>query len=134
MHIACCVEVVVGVRYLLHNAVDLTLQAQGRYENRHPVQFTLAAMTLTIALVCGVAILRRRRQLGAGLTGALIGTTLTATLFGVETISMHDVDAMMYAMAGPIKGIGWLWVGVAAITTTSALCSVRGVREGTRRR
>lgn len=131
LHIACCVEVVAGTRYLVHNAMDFTLQAQGRYEGRHPVQFTLAAMTLTVALVCGLAILRRRQRLGVGLTGALIGTALTATLFAIETISMHHVDAVMYAMAGPIKAIGWLWVGVAAITTTSAL---RGVRESARRR
>ncbi len=129
VQVASCFEVAAGLRYLAHNAVDFSLQAHGRYEGRHPAQLLLASATLLVAGVCVIAIAGRRRHLGGSAVGALIGTALTATLFGIETISMHEIDAALYAMAGPIKVIGWLWVVVAAITAGSALYAALASRR-----
>ena len=55
--------------------------------------------------------------------GAITGTALALMLLVVETISLHRVDAVMYAQAGPLVLLAWAWVGAAAIVIASALAS-----------
>ena len=31
-------------------------------------------------------------------------------VFGVEVVSLHGIDAVIYRQLGPIKVIGWLWL------------------------
>lgn len=131
LQVSCCVEVVWGVRYQLHNEADLVLQGQGRYEGCHPLQLTPIGIVLLLAVAGAAGIVWRARRLNAGLAGALLGTLLTGALFDLETVSLHDIDATMYAVVGPIKAIDWMWAGVAAITIASA---VRGARESAGRR
>ena len=65
---------------------------------------------------------RRHRDDGAAL-GAIAGTALALMLLVVETISLHRVDAVMYAEAGPLVLLAWAWIGAAAIVIASALAS-----------
>ena len=72
------------------------------------------------ALAAWVA--RRHRDDGAAL-GAIAGTALALMLLVVETISLHRVDALMYAQAGPLVLLAWAWIGAAAIVIASALAA-----------
>ena len=78
------------------------------------------------ALLIGTAVAawagRRHRYDGAEL-GAIVGTALALMLLVVETISLHRVDAVMYAQAGPLVLLAWAWIGAAAIVIVSALAS-----------
>jgi hypothetical protein len=66
---------------------------------------------------------RRHRDDGGAALGAITGTVLALMLLVVETISLHRVDAVMYAEAGPLVLLAWAWVGAAAIVIASALAS-----------
>ena len=44
-------------------------------------------------------------------------------LLVVETISLHRVDALMYAQAGPLVLLAWACMGAAAIVIASALAA-----------
>ena len=81
---------------------------------------------IVVALLIGAALAawvgRRHRDDGAAL-GAIAGTALALMLLVVETISLHRVDAVMYAEVGPLVLLAWAWIGAAAIVIASALAS-----------
>lgn len=124
------VEVALGWRHRLHDAVDRGLQAQGEYAGRVPVQ--IAALVVVALLALGVvgALLRPSPERGSiAARVAATATVLTAVLFGAETISWHLTDAALYADWGPARAIAFAWAALATVVAIAAWCAARAPRS-----
>jgi hypothetical protein len=112
-------EAVLGLRHRLRGAVDIWLQGEGLYDSRTPAQIgllVLCALLLAWA-VWGLAGLRRA---GPHARVAATACAVTLCLFVIEAISLHGVDALMYANIGPVRAVGWIWVVLAGTTAWAA--------------
>jgi hypothetical protein len=118
-------EVLFGLRYRLHDGVNEVLRAFGLYDSRALVQATLLLIVLGIAAAFCFAIWRSLETANLLANVALIGTAIETSLFAMETVSLHGVDAVMYSYAGPIKVIGILWVGASLVVIVAAHLSGR---------
>ncbi len=114
VHAILAIEVIVGVRYEARLAVDAWLETRRLYAGRDALQWALVAATIA-ALALGTAMLLRVPRRAAALRFALLGSAAAVAVFVVESVSMHRVDAILYAAAGPIRFVGWPWVGSAAV-------------------
>ena len=120
LHAAWALEILLNLRYRFRTAILPLLQERGWYGSRTVWQTEAIVVALLIGTALAAWVARRHRDDGAVL-GAIAGTALALMLMVVETISLHRVDAMMYAQAGPLVVLGWAWVGAAAIVIASAL-------------
>ena len=114
VQLALLAELLLGLRYRLHGSFNDLLQQRGWYASRGEwqVELLVTALVFVIALVA-FACWRHRRD-GAA-TAAIIGTALGAALFATETVSLHRIDAIMYAPAGPVVALAWMWIAVSAL-------------------
>lgn len=110
------IEILIGLRHRIHDHVAALLMAEGQYGERRGMQESIIIWLATIALICVTLFLFSRRlrggavRIAAGLTAALV------TLFAIETVSLHALDAVYYRPIGPVLLIGWLWaIGAAGI-------------------
>lgn len=110
-HVAMGIDVLLGLRYRVHDFADALLQMQGLYASRGEGQLGLLIAAACLAAGAVVA-MTRSRGLDAWAIGAALATAVGVWLFVVETISLHGLDAVMYAPAGPIRVIGWCWAAV----------------------
>jgi hypothetical protein len=102
-------------RWKLHDLFMHAAMADDVYGQRHMPQ--RLALVLVAAVAAGVAAwvmskLRTRR--GVGLAAA--ATVLSVALHGVEMISYHGMDAILYRMAGGVMVVSFLWAALAFIT------------------
>jgi hypothetical protein len=122
LHAAWALEIVLNLRYRFRAAIIPLLQDRGLYASRTAWQ----GAAIVVAGLLGTALAawawRRHRDDRAAL-GAIAGTALALMLLVVETISLHRVDAVMYAQAGPLLLLPWAWSGAAAIVIASALAA-----------
>ena len=119
LHAAWALEIVLNLRHRFRGAIVPLLQDRGWYASRSAWQGAAIVVALLIGSALAAWLWRRHRDDGAAL-GAIAGTALALMLLVVETISLHRVDAVMYAEAGPLKLIAWAWIGAAAIVIASA--------------
>ena len=113
-------EVAVGLRHRTHDLVDAVLQAEGSYASRGPVQIGL--LTVALLLSAGTLLwLIRARATDANIKSAGVGCAAALWLFLIEAISLHGVDAVMYAHIGPVMLIGWAWAATALLVMGAAL-------------
>ncbi len=116
----CMLEAGLGLRHRAHDLVDVLLRAGGWYDARsHPQVFLLVIVAVLAAGALGwLSSLRATTseiRIGAAASvGAL-------SLFGIEAISLHAVDALMYTSIGPVLAIGWAWAALALIIAAAAL-------------
>ena len=122
LHAAWALEVVLNLRYRFRTAILPLLQERGWYGSRTVWQSEAIVVALLIGTALAAWVARRHRDDGAAL-GAIAGTALALMLLVVETISLHRVDAVMYAQAGPLVLLAWAWLGAAAIVIASALAA-----------
>ena len=119
----CALEILLNLRYRFRAAIIPLLQDRGWYAIAHARG---RSASIVVALLVGTALAvwlwRRHRGDGAA-RGAIVGTALALLLLVVETISLHRVDALMYAEAGPLVRLAWAWVAAAAIVIASALAA-----------
>ena len=120
LHAAWALEILLNLRYRFRTAILPLLQERGWYGSRTVWQTEAIVAALLIGTALAAWVARRHRDDGAAL-GAIAGTALALMLLVVETISLHRVDALMYAQAGPLVVLAWAWVGAAAIVIASAL-------------
>ncbi|HEY9063757.1 MAG TPA: hypothetical protein VIO33_02145 [Burkholderiaceae bacterium] len=113
-------EVMLDLRYLAHDAIDRTLSAFGVYESRRPIQLVLLAI---VALLAGWLVVRRwAAAYESQYARAAEFATFAALLdFAVETVSLHQVDAVLYRSIGPVLLNGWLWTATALAVVVSVL-------------
>lgn len=123
---ACALEVVLGLRHRLHDAVDRLLQLHGWYGERAAWQLGALAIG-TLLLVGGTAAAAWRRpalrETGPG--AAFLATVGTLAVFGIESISLHATDVGLYTSAGPVRRIAWVWIMLAAVGVIGALQQIR---------
>ena len=122
LHASCALEILLDLRYRFRAAIVPLLQDRGWYASRTPWQVGAIAIALLVGTALAASLWRRHRDDGAAL-GAITGSALALMLLVVETISLHRIDAVMYAEAGPLVLLVWAWVGAAAIVIASALAS-----------
>lgn len=132
LHFAVAADVVLGTRYLLHDAANAALRALGGYPGRAGLQLGLLALMVTaIVLFAGRVGWRRAPASPARLApdptaAATFATAAAVGVFDIEIDSLHAVDAAMYARLGPFKAIALLWAAPAACVVAAAVRSTRG--------
>jgi hypothetical protein len=114
------VEVILGGRHQLTRVISETLKAVGFYDGRRGWQVALLVglLSLTIMVIGLVSPVLRNGQLTARLAAYL--ASILILLFGIEAISLHSVDAILYNKVGPVLLIGWVWVGLGAAISICA--------------
>ena len=128
VHALLMLDILVGARYALHDAVDDYLVFLGLYGVRRILQaFLLLALAMMIA---GTLVWIWRTPVYAAIVRARARTAAAATLavaavFAIETISLHQIDAFLYAHIGPVLVIGWLWASTALVVAIAAAQSIR---------
>jgi len=85
--------------------------------NRRPFQ----VIVLVVAVVALAWLIRRCARGPGGLREARLGAILILALWGLEAVSLHQTDHIMWLQAGPILLGGWLWIAASAIATYGAL-------------
>ncbi len=126
MHLVFAVEVAVGWRHRLHDAVNRLLQAHGAYADRAPAQIAALGVVSLLALGLLGALLRAsvgQRSIAA--RAAAAATLMSAFLFIVETISWHTTDAALYAAWGAERAIAFAWLALAGTVAISAWQAAR---------
>lgn len=132
-------DLLFNLRHGLHDHVGGWLKDSGRYAQRRELQWALIGLFAALVLLALLGLIRWVRPLSKGLRLAVLGAGLAAGLVGLEMISLHDIDAWLYARQGPLMRIAWLWGVAAALMIagarwpTTAICRP-GQPAGTRRR
>jgi len=124
LHASFALEILLNLRYRFRAAIIPLLQDRGWYPSRTAWQEASIVLTLILGMAFAAWVWRRQRGDGAA-RGAILGTALALMLLLVETISLHSVDALMYAEAGPLVRLVWAWIGAAGIVIASALAASR---------
>jgi len=122
LHAFCALEILLNLRYRFRNALLPLMQERGWYASRTTWQGAAIVAAVLIGTALAAWAWRRHRDDRAAL-GAIAGTALALMLLAVEAISLHRVDAVMYAEAGPLVLLAWAWIGAAAIVVASALAA-----------
>jgi hypothetical protein len=118
------IEIVAGLRYRIHDLAEMLLLDQSLYEARRPWQLAMTVVALT-ALIASVSAARFRIQ-SAGLASAVMGVCFAVSIFVIEAVSLHAVDAVLYHPLGPVNVIALFWLAASAWISLAALKSTRG--------
>jgi hypothetical protein len=113
------VEIVAGWRYRVHDLADVLLLNRGLYESRQPWQMAMIAVALVVLLAAGLSV--RVRIHSAALASAVTGLCFAISIFVIEAISLHAVDAVLHHSLGPLKVIAFFWLTACAWTGLAAL-------------
>ena len=120
VQLLCVLEVLLALRYELHDVAIGLLQEHRWYASRGQWQpALLGAALMPLAALAAWAAWRHRAD-GARIA-AIAGTALGVSLLGTETISLHRIDAVMYWQAGPFVVVVWLWLAAALVVIAAAL-------------
>lgn len=120
------IELQWGLRHRLHSSMVEWLTQRHLYERRHGWQ-VLMLITIVIAVAFTSEWLHRRK---AGNVPLLchVAFLITLSLFAIETVSLHSIDAILYARVGGKAIIDYLWIGTATLFAMSALVATRKTR------
>ena len=121
-------EIAIGLRHRAHLGIDHLLQSAGLYVARSVFQvLLLGVMVLSVAWLAGRFVRRAAlRQARRAEHIAWVPTILTGGLFGAEIISLHAIDAHLYARTGGVMSIAWLWLAGATVVAFCALFAKHG--------
>ena len=119
------IEIFLGFRHRIHDYLAALLMAEGEYDQRGGMQEFIIIWLATIALISVMLFLFSRLLAGRAVRTAVSLTIALLTLFAIETVSLHALDAVYYRPLGPVLLIGWLWAIAAAGICWSAL-TVKG--------
>ncbi len=112
-------EIVFGLRHQVHGGVDAVLQQLGWYANRRPLQVALLVLSFAGLGFAAMPVLR----VFAGSPSArlaAIASLAALALFGLEAISLHQIDSELYRPVGPVMLIAWLWLALGAVVVRAA--------------
>lgn len=115
-------EVILGLRFRALEFARALLRGRGELPSLHGTgqavaiaAVAAAAMVAMLAFLRVGGIARPATRVGASLTIALLA------LFGIETVSLHDIDGFFYLGIGPVLLVGWLWAAACAGICVAAL-------------
>ncbi len=114
------VEILIGIRHHLHEIAVSVLLSAGLYANRTDLQYGLILAGAAIPLLAALPLLLFRWLRKPRLIIATFASFSVLTLFAIEAISLHRIDAIFYQEIGPVLLIGWLWC-VACLATVSSV-------------
>jgi hypothetical protein len=121
--LALALEVVCGVRYRAHDLANSLLALEETYGARQSIQHLLLITVLVVTAAVLLIVLKLRSIAVAARLAIIVAVALVG-LFMVETVSLHDIDAVLYASKGLIARIAWIWVaGACLIATCAVACS-----------
>lgn len=120
VQLVCLLEVLLGLRYGLHNAFGRLLKDRGWYASRDQWQAELLVGAVVLVAAAAACACWRHRHDGAAML-AIVGTALGVSVLGAETVSPHRLDAIMYTPAGPWVVLAWMWLAASAVVTVAAL-------------
>lgn len=114
-------EIFIGLRHRIHDLANTLLAARGLYSERRGMQEIVITSVAALALIFAI-VLFSWRHTATGATRLAVGITIAViTLFAIETVSLHAVDAVLYRQFGSVMLIGWLWaisaVGICLAAT-----------------
>jgi hypothetical protein len=115
------IEILVGTRLQLHDFAVSLLLSVGLYAKRTDLQYGLILASAAIPLLAALLLLFFRQLRKPRLMIATIATFSVLTLFAIETISLHRIDAIFYQEIGSVLLVGWLW----CIACTATILSTR---------
>ena len=117
------VEIIASTRHQLDRLIVAWLKAHHLYPERRPAQAAAILLLLVLGLLAARYVLRLAPA--GRLKIATAATAAVVTLFVVESVSLHALDAILYRPVGPIMLIGWLWLA-CGLTTVGAALSPKG--------
>ncbi len=121
---AFCLEIVINARHRLHDVVDDVLREHGWYAGRTPWQLGLLAAVAVLAVACAPIAWRTAR--GDWLARiAVVASFAVATSMAVEGVSLHVVDARMYAPGSALLPVVVGWIAASAVVIAAALGATR---------
>lgn len=118
------VEIIVGLRFRVLDLARTHLQEKGLYLQLHGEDQAVVIVALMAAAVILVLLLLFLPRVAG--PAARVGTSLTIlllALFAIETVSLHDIDAVFYRRVGPVLLVGWLWATASVGILVAALSS-----------
>jgi hypothetical protein len=118
------VEIIVGFRFRVLDWARTLLQDKGEYLQLHGKDQAVAILALAAAAAITMLLFLFLSRIGT--TAARVGASLTIVLlvlFAIETISLHEIDAIFYLRIGPVLLVGWLWVVASSGICLAALNS-----------
>ena len=108
IHALLVAEVVASTRFVAEDEIRQLLRQANEYSERRGPQADALLLIAAMAIVIAFLVVRKSpTRTSAIASGA---TVAAVTIFVVEGVSLHRVDAILYAPAGPILLIGWLWL------------------------
>jgi hypothetical protein len=121
------IETYIGLRHRIGGFAETRLRMDGLYAKMHgEIQEIIIIVIGIVGLIIAALFLFWRPVAGGAARIAASITVAVLTLFAIETISLHALDAIFYHHIGPVLMIGWLWAGAAAAISLAALWCVRG--------
>ena len=119
------VDLQLNARYAVRTAMENFLFAHGL-----PVadKRLFQVVVLIVAAVLLALIIQRFARGPGGLREARLGAILIAALWGIEAISLHTTDHILWTPVGPILLGGWLWIAASALAIGGALFGARRAR------
>lgn len=119
-------ECVMSWRHQLHIAANAAMGSY--YAERWPLQIALIAGGSIVAAILAAILLGTNRDRAARV--AMTGTLMATALFALETISLHEIDAILYSRIGPVLLIAWIWLALCIAIGSAAAISIWRKRQG----
>lgn len=117
------IEILVGFRFRISDWARAVLSENGGYVELHGKDQALIILAVVATSVIMLLFLQKLRIAGpAARVGAALTIVLLA-LFAIETISLHEIDAIFYRPIGPFLLVGWLWAAASAGICLATLLS-----------
>jgi len=117
------VDVVAQLRHLIRVEITDILKALGVYGDRQSAQTALLVGLGVVAAFFSLRLLIRMRTMALSAQFAFVGIVFVFALFGLELISLHAIDAILYRQTGPLLLIGWLWLAGSGISAAAAMAA-----------
>jgi hypothetical protein len=116
------IEILVGIRHHLHETAVSFLRSAGLYASRTGLQYGLILACAAIPLLATLLLLSFSALRKPRIIIATFASFSVLFLFGIEAISLHQIDEIFYQEIGPVLLIGWLWsVACLAIVLSTLL-------------
>ena len=116
-------ELIANTRHSALRKIGLILGLGDQYEYRRPLQLFIIVVT-TIIVLCLIAKLYKV-ILDLPLVGlSLLIAAFSVILFFIEIISLHQLDAILYARIGTIMVIGCFWLVLGLTASAIALANI----------
>jgi hypothetical protein len=112
-------DIVFERRLALHSFCGNLFMKYNLYDRRHPIQ-AMSLLALGSALVFTASRVFRRYRGRTGVLLAASGAGMSITLWLVEIISMHEIDAALYHQVSDVMVIALLWVLACGLTLLGA--------------